>query len=516
MKDLPIGIQTFELLRKEDYIYADKTKQIYKLAQKTSRYFLSRPRRFGKSLLCSTFEALFQGKKELFKNLWIENSDWDWQQYPVIHLDFTEIAHSTPKELEQNLSWELQSIANKNNIDLSTAPSNKAKFSTLVKELSQKNPVVLLIDEYDKPITDHLTNIEVADKMRQILRDFYGTIKALDKHLQFVFLTGVTKFAKVSIFSGLNNLDDITIMPVSSSLLGYTQEELEKNFSEHIDYWANQKKISRDIFIEETKMWYNGYCFFPKKETVYNPHSILSYFKHGTIKNFWFQTGTPSFLIDIIKKNDYPIIDLEYTQINESNFEAFSPENLELFVLLFQTGYLTIKDYNPRTRNYILSYPNYEVREAMTKLIITSMTTISPSKYASFVEDFRVALEQNNIDGFCQTLQTFLSGIPYTVQVKYEKYFQSIFLTTVRLIGFKIDVEIATNIGRIDAVVEKDDRILIFEFKVDKTPELAIEQIKTKKYYEPYRNANKPITLIGISFNSKEKTVSIDRKIKNL
>ena len=517
MKDLPIGIQTFEKLRKSDYIYVDKTEQIYNLAKTETPYFLSRPRRFGKSLLCSTFEVLFEGKKELFKNLWIENSNWNWQQYPIIYLDFTAIAHSTPKELEQALHETINALAVKNNIPIQASFTLKTKFLTLVKELAQKNPVVLIIDEYDKPIIDHLTNIEVANQMRQILGNFYGTIKALDQYLKFVFITGVTKFAKISIFSELNNLNDITCDESYSTLCGYTFTEIKQNFKENINQFADKQQCSQEDIISKLTRMYNGYRFSdnPDKK-VYNPFSILLSLQKNKFEDYWFQTGTPRFLIDLIKKHNYAIIDFEGVKLSSSKIKAFEIDNMDIKTLLYQTGYLTIADYDVESDNYTLSYPNHEVRTALTKHIVEALTLLPIDEYNDFIKFFRIALRNNDIEAFCKTLHQFFTKIPYTIHIEKERYVQLLFTITAKLLGFEVEVEVATNKGRIDAVIKTLKHIYIFEFKMKKSSQKAIQQIENKKYYQMYEKQGKQITLVGISFDVEKKNIETDWTIKKL
>ena len=368
MKQLPVGIQSFEKLIKNDFLYVDKTQQIYELAKQRTPFFISRPRRFGKSLLCSTLQALFQGKKELFKDLWIEKSDWQWNAYPVVYLDLSKVGSQTPEKLEESLSWSLEVIAQEHGIDVSRAPSPGAKLSYLVQMLAKEKEVVILIDEYDKPILNHITDPEKACQVRAILRDFHSVIKALDEHLRFIFLTGVTKFSKTSIFSGLNNLKDLTMLPHTATLLGYTHDELVKNFLPYVQRAVKNDNTSEKDFIEKTRRWYNGYRFFQKAEKVYNPFSILSFFKNGIRKNYWFTTGTPTFLINLLKQHKYPIISIERSFLNENDMDTCDIGYMKLETLLFQTGYLTIVDYHEPTRNYILSYPNYEVRNSFLML----------------------------------------------------------------------------------------------------------------------------------------------------
>jgi len=380
MKELPLGIQDFESLISNNFLYIDKTQYIYNLARIKRYYFLARPRRFGKSLLCSTLQALFEGKKELFKGLWIEKSPWEWKEYPVITLNFGTLAHSTPEQIEVALKDRLALIAKKNNLQFDKTMLLFTSFRILLEELYKKAPVVIIIDEYDKPIIDHLDDLPAAHKVHKYLRSFYELIKNLDHYLRFVLLTGITKFSKTSIFSGLNNLFDITISEEASVLLGYTQEEVEKYISPYLQNIANQQNSTLPKIQAELKKWYNGYQFFENAPKVYNPYSVLEYLSTKKFSNYWFTTGTPSFLIKLFKKNNYPVYNLEKTILFDEDLVSFDLEYIDLNILLFQTGYLTIIDYDPDARCYTLSCPNYEVSQSLYHTLAQFMTRHAQTK----------------------------------------------------------------------------------------------------------------------------------------
>ncbi len=511
MKQLPIGIQSFEKLRKNDLLYVDKTKQIYELAKLSTPYFLSRPRRFGKSLLCSTFKALFQGKKELFKNLWIEKSDWQWEQFPIVSINFGTIDRSSPEELKTNLIWELRTIAQENNIDISQAPSMGSKLSMLIKELAKKNgPVVVIVDEYDKPILDHITDPKSAREIRKILKSFYETLKGLDEYLRFVFITGITKFSKTSIFSGMNNLEDLSFTAQAATLCGYTHQELITNFDQHLDEVALEQQTTTDNVIAMMKTWYNGYRFYEKvsaDEYVYNPFSVLLSLKNKTFENYWFETGTPTFLINVIKEKNYPVMQMEKAKLGKSDLGSFDIDDINLLTLLFQTGYLTISDYIPSQRNYVLACPNHEVRFSLSKHIVRSMTNLPIDQFNQFIDQFRTALENSDLEIFCQTLQNFLILVPCSIRIKKEKYYHSLFFIIVRLFLADVFVEQATQIGYVDAVIQTETHIFVIEFKYGGTIEKALKQIEDKKYSEQYvlQYPNKKIMHAGIVFDIEDK-----------
>jgi len=371
MKKLPVGIQAFKTIINDDYIYVDKTKMIYQLINKTmgKSFFLSRPRRFGKSLLVSTLKELFLGNRKLFKDLWIDSSDFQWDKHPVIFLDFSNIGHKTSEQLEKNLSWQLEQIGEEYKANLTTAPYIESKLQLLITQLAKINKVVILIDEYDKPLLDHISNSEEAVKQQAILRSFYSVIKSMDEHTEFVFLTGVTKFSKTSVFSGLNNLTDLTTLPEMGSLLGYSQEEVNKYFDLYINAIAVNKNQNIESIKADMRSWYNGYQFSQEPVKVYNPFSVLSYLSTQRLSNYWFETGTPYFLINLIKINNYPIQDIQNSKLNVLDLDSLEIDRIKLIPLLFQTGYLTIKSYDEATRNFTLDYPNEETKEAFLRLL---------------------------------------------------------------------------------------------------------------------------------------------------
>jgi hypothetical protein len=508
MKPLPIGIQSIEKLINGNFLYIDKTEYIYSLIESSGYYFLSRPRRFGKSLLISTLEAIFLGKKELFKGLWIEKeTEYDWQQHPVIRLDFTEIENNNPKVLKKSIIDNLIKIGKSYDIKIEQDKGIKYIFSDLIEKLASKNKVAVLIDEYDKPIIDNITNVKVAKENRDILKSFYGILKGSDEYLRFVILTGVTKFSRVSIFSDLNNLDDITISKEYSGILGCTENELLTYFSEYIKKLAKEQKQDEETIKKKIAYWYDGYRFSKKDMKVYNPFSLLLLFKHTDFINYWFETGTPTFLINLIKEKNYDLKNLEYERVNEFAFSSYEIEKLEVVPLLFQTGYLTITDYNENRRQYNLYYPNYEVKDSFLSYLVASYSNIETAKVDSYLWRCVDSLEENNLEEFFETLQIFFSNINYELHIKSEKYYQTIFYVIFKLIGLKVAAEVSTNIGRIDAVIELEDKVYIFEFKINDSPEKALEQIKNNKYYEKYMNLNKEIICVGAKFDLDDRNI---------
>lgn len=493
MKKLPIGRQSIEYILNNNYLYVDKTEHIYNLLTTGGGvYFLSRPRRFGKSLLISTLDQIFQGNKELFKEQWIYSSDYDWKKYPVIKLSMGNVETGKgEKEFVRDLNISLDEIAEHYNITL-THEGIKSRLIQLIKKLSKE--VVILIDEYDKPILDNIDNVTTAERYRDILRSFYSSLKDMDDYIRFIFITGVSKFSKTSIFSGLNNLDDITMDSDYASLLGITQDELESNFKEYIEILINESKRSK----KDIKDWYNGYRFTSKKLQVYNPFSTLQLFKKREFGNFWIDTATPTFLIKLLRDKNYNLHSVVEKRRRNSIFSSYELDKLKPHLLLLQTGYLTIKNYDEKNRFYYLDFPNNEVQETFNEVILDSYTGVEEA--SGFLYDMKNALYSNDLDSFFRTMRIFFSGNDNTIMIDNEKYYQSIFYSILRLLGVYIDVENNTNIGRIDAVIHLDHRVYVMEFKLNGAKE-GLKQIKDNKYYEKYMD--KEVYLVGVEFKDR-------------
>lgn len=511
---------TFSDMIEGDCLYVDKTEQIYHLfGQKMNYYFLSRPRRFGKSLLVSTIKELFAGNRKLFKNLWIDHSDWDWQEHPVIHLDFSLIAHATSVELKKDLMYVLDDIAQKYAITLTKHKTPGIKLRALIEELSLKNKVVILIDEYDKPIIDHISNLPIAEKNRDVLKSLYDVIKGLDEYLRAIFVTGVSKFAQTSLFSGMNNLNDISHDPIAASLLGYTEQEVEHYLTPFVvDMAEKQSLLKQDVF-DEMQKWYNGYRFSTKDLRVYNPFSVLYYLTKMERGNYWIRSGTPTFLVTLLKKSYESIRDFSGTEVTDSTFNPFElSANIPLIPLLYQTGYLTIRDVwqeldpmgkNPKYR-YRLDYPNQEVRESFLEYMLIALTFSDDATVEMGISAIQRALKTNNIKEFCREMRIMFAQIPYQLHIKQEDYYHSIFQAMLYLIGVKATSEISTSKGRLDMLIRTLNRIYVFELKFNKPPKVALKQINRKKYYEKFENEGLPITLAGISFDYVNKELVLD------
>jgi Predicted AAA-ATPase/PD-(D/E)XK nuclease superfamily len=493
---LPIGIQDFEKLRQGDFVYIDKTEHVHKLVTGAGSYFLARPRRFGKSLLASIFRYLFEGRRDLFKDLWIENH-WDWEKkHPVIRLSFANIGH---KELglHQALIIATKRIAKEHQVRLvSKEPSQL--FEELIRKVSTKHgKVAIIIDEYDKPIIDFLAPEEMpqAHINRAILKGFFGILKDADPYIRFLFLTGVSKFSKVSIFSDLNHLQDIGIDPNFSTICGCTQAELLHYFQPYFD------EMPVDTLERMTK-WYNGYSWDGKIK-LYNPFSILYFFAQRHYHNFWFSTGTPTFLVKRLNPSfQYSLSDIE---IEPFMLDVYNLEALEPVPLLFQTGYLTIKEITPYG-TYILDYPNLEVKESLVRSLLADYThedIIIPR-----VHHLRMSLNTNDLAKTIQLLNGLFKSIPNQIFIaNREAYYHSIVYLTFVLLGVYIQAEVNSSDGRLDAIVHTPERIFIFEFKLYDTAEAALQQIRDKDYATPFRHLNKEMVGVGVHFSEQIKGI---------
>ncbi len=509
---LALGHQEFSEVIGNNCIYVDKTETIYKLINSGSYYFISRPRRFGKSLLANTIKELFLGNKELFNDLWIYDK-WDWEvSYPVIKISFSNIDHNK-LGLEQAIDLQLNEIAKKNSIKLKMK-SIAIKFKELIVELSAKGQVAIIIDEYDKPIIDYMDDIPQAEKNRKILKIFYSILKDADKYIKFLFITGVSKFSQVSIFSDLNNFVDITVDENYSQIVGWTKDEIEKYFPDYIKDVGNKyKDIYSDIMLE-IKKWYNGYSW-DGTTRVYNPVSLMNFFQKRMFRNYWFATGTPTMLMDIIKTKKLTAFDIENTYTTTEILDKYDFTKINLNSLLFQTGYLTIKKIDLRTQRITLDYPNQEVAESFSKHIIDTQTNNNIDLTQTLLYKIIDSFSDNKIDVFIKNVNILFKNISYNIIENKESYYHSLFFLIIKMVGFDIDVEIETIDGRIDAVVKTETNIYVIEFKINQSAEKAIQQIRDKKYALKYADDKRPITLLGINFDTENKIIEDYIKVEN-
>jgi hypothetical protein len=513
MKQLPIGRQDFATLRKDNCLYVDKTKPIHQLLTTGKTYFLSRPRRFGKSMTISTIKAIYEGKQDLFEGLWIADK-WDWsRRNPIIHLSFAVMGY---KELglEEALKIALEEQAKYHQIMLE-ADGYVYKFKELIEKLgATKGRVAILIDEYDKPIIDNLEtmNRPQAEENRSILRDFYRVVKDLDPYIELLFITGVSKFSQVGIFSHLNHLDDITLDDKFSTLVGYTPEELLLYFEEYIEnVLESDPEWTRETLLEAIREWYNGYSW-DGKTRVYNPFSILNFFSKGKFQDYWFKSGTPRFLIDILKEGRF--FNLNDIKATAPMFESYEIEHLEARAILFQTGYLTIKNYDKRRNLYTLDYPNREVEESMHNHLIAALRGIYPADSRAPVMAIEDAFLVNDVEKVVRTINAMLKDVPaLLIDKKDEHFYHTLVHLHFRFLGIYMDSEVHTSDGRMDAVVKTPNHIYILEFKIDQTAQIALDQIKNKDYPAKYATDPRQTVGIGINFNTEKKSVD-DWKVK--
>lgn len=502
LKRLPVDVSNFAEIITDNYLYIDKTEQIYNLVTQGKYYFISRPRRFGKSLLMSTLSELFKGNRALFKNLWIDKSDYQWTEHPVIYLDFSMLKIGTSNDFEITLSLMIDDIGNSYSIDLSLYPYAQTKIGALVKQLSIRNEkVVVLIDEYDYPIINNLKNIPVAQENREIIKGFFSTLKGLDAHLKAIFITGVTRFAKTSVFSGMNNVRDITIDSRAATLLGCTDAEIDHYLNDYVVGLAARLKCSTESLRQKIKEWYNGYRFTDAPVKVYNMFSLFYLFENSAFKNYWFQSGTPSFLVELMKRKPEKITTMDSVILGPEGLGDFTIEDIELDTILFQTGYLTIQHYNQKRNQYTLGFPNKEVKESFDKYLLVAFLNTSAMNVMSLGIQLINALDDSDIAKFCSVLTTLFAHIPYHLHQPLEKYYHSLLQLTCSILGVAAASEISTNKGRIDLVLTTSTHFYIFELKFQDSAQKALAQILEHKYYQKYQHQGKEVVLIGLGLN---------------
>jgi hypothetical protein len=505
MKRLPLGIQTFEEIIVDDYLYVDKTEVINRMLTTAGKVvFLSRPRRFGKSILCSTLRSLFEGRRELFKGLAMDKLDWNWAEYPVIHIDFNAGDYSGGKiELKATIDAALDGVAEKYGVIIKgVTPSSKFRnlFTALHSKYNQK--IVCIIDEYDKPLLGTIDAPIVHEELRGMLKGFFGVLKSADEFLKFSFITGVTKFSKVSIFSDLNQLDDISFDSEYADICGITQGELESDFSDYIAKYSQTIGLSESDYKESLKTNYNGYRFSGDELTVYNPFGLIKHFtKKGVFAPYWFESGSPSFLYKLMQEKEYDIIDLEDCEMSVTGFTKFDIEGMQLVPLLYQSGYLTIKEYDSETNMITLGFPNEEVSSAFSDQLIQFMY---PNIGTSFNGKFPGHLIKGQPEKAMELLHQFLAGIPYDVHEDSERYYHSMIDLIFRMFGLNTRSEVRIAAGRIDTLVETRKFVYCFEFKYNSegggqhTAGEALAQIDSKEYLTPWKGAGKRLYKIGL------------------
>ena len=505
----PIGIQDFEKLRDSGYVYVDKTALVYKLASEGSYYFLSRPRRFGKSLLLSTLEAYFSGKRELFRGLAIEKLESEWAKYPILHLDLNTENYRERGSLERRLNNTLLLWESRYGTSVGET-SLPLRFEGVVRRACEQSGrrVVILVDEYDKPMLQAIGDAWLQEEHRATLKAFYSVLKTQDRYIRFAFLTGVTKFGKVSVFSDLNNLKDISRDERYATICGVTEGEIGAYFAESMRSLAARNGLTYDEACARLRRLYDGYHFEHGTEGVYNPFSLLNTLDRGRFGNYWFETGTPTFLVRLLQGADYRLSDLQEEQVSADLLDSIDSMSVNPVPVIYQSGYLTIKDYDPRFGMYTLGFPNEEVAEGFAKYLLPFYAPIEENRTEFFVANFISDVERGRPDAFMERLQAMLAGADYRVAGDAEKYFQNVVYLVFRLMGFYVDVERASSRGRADVVVQAKDYVYVIELKLDGTAADALRQIEERGYAAPFAASGRKVYRIGVAFSSATRGIS--------
>ena len=501
----PIGIQDFMSIRNDGYVYVDKTALVYRLASEGKYYFLSRPRRFGKSLLISTMEVYFSGRKELFHGLAIEKMENEWKQYLVLHLDLNTGQYQTVDSLLEKLNAFLVPLEEKYGRGPGLREAGQ-RFEYVIKAAAEKSgkQIVLLVDEYDKPMLSAIGNEKLQDDYRIILKSFYGVVKSCDRYFKFAFFTGVTKFGKISVFSDLNSLTDISMDWRYNTICGITENEMTAYFTESIRELAVSNHLSFEATCERLRKRYDGYHFLEEGDGLYNPYSLLSTFSKMRFGSYWFETGTPSFLVELLKRDDFYLPDLTGQEVSADFLNSIDSLSLSPVPIIYQSGYLTIKGYDKDFGLYILGYPNEEVKEGWASYLLPYYVHVEDGGGPMFIGRFVRELRQGHPDAFMHRMEILFWGVSYEIVGDAEKYFQNAFYLITLLLGFYVEVERTIADGRIDMIAKTNDYIYIFEFKYDNSAAEALRQIDLKGYAKPFASDPRKVIKIGVNF-SKEK-----------
>ena len=504
----PIGVQTFEKLRTEGFVYVDKTALVYKMVNESSCYFLSRPRRFGKSLLLSTLKAYFEGKKELFEGLAIADLEKDWTEYPVIHLDLNAKPFTKLQDLHDLLHDQLTVYEREYNSE-AVDKSSEGRFRHLIRSIKEKSgkKVVVLIDEYDKPILQAIGNEDLQDQFRNTLKAFYGVLKSADADLRFTMLTGVTKFGKVSVFSDLNNLNDISMDERFVEVCGITEAELHQYFDEEIDALAQQNRQTKEEAYAELRKRYDGYHFCENSVGMYNPFSVLNTLEKRSYKDYWFATGTPTYLVELLKKSGFDLQSLSNYETSESALSSIHRADVNPIPVLFQSGYLTIKDYDEELKLYMLDFPNEEVKQGFMNFLIPVYTSVPENESPAFVGKFIREVRSGKADDFMIRLRSLLADTPYELVRELENHYQNVMYIITKLMGFYVQAEYRTSRGRIDLLIGTDKYIYIIELKFEGSAEEAMKQIVSKDYALPFATDGREIVRIGANVSKETRNI---------
>ena len=505
----PIGIQQFEKIRKGGFVYVDKTAQVYQLASLGCYYFLSRPRRFGKSLLISTMEAYFQGKKELFEGLALEHLETEWKSYPVLHLDLNARNYENEDSLRAELNKHLLSWEEQYGLETHSSLAPEERFFHVIRRASEQagEQVVVLVDEYDKPLLSTIDHKELHDAYRDTLKGFFGVLKSQDPYIRFAFLTGVSRFSHVSIFSDLNNLKDISMDTKYAEICGISEKELHAYFEKPICALASAQHITYEETCAKLREQYDGYHFRENAAGMYNPYSLLNTFDTLEFNDYWFRTGTPTFLVKLLKRNDYPLKELKGLYVDESALQSVDEEYMDPIPVLFQSGYLTISGHDPEL-GYRLDFPNQEVERGFFNFLVPYYTSLLKSSVQSFLNRLTAAVRQGKPDELLKTLQVMLAGKPYQLAGgDKEVHFQNTLYLIFMMLGYNVQVEQATSQGRMDVTLQTKDYVYILELKLDRSAGEALQQIKDNQYARPFQADSRKVFLVGVNFSSATRTV---------
>ena len=510
--EYPIGIQTFEQVVKGGFSYVDKTAFVYKLAHYAKVQFLSRPRRFGKSLFVSTLQAYFEGKKELFKGLAIEKLEQEWKQYPVIHIDLSSGKYYRLKNVHVTLNRILSRYEKYYHVEvdansLDVYSSRLEGIISAAAEQSGEN-VVVLIDEYDAPMHDSMNDPDMQDEIRNIMRDFFSPLKYQDANLRFVFITGISKFSQLSIFSELNSLKNISMKPEYACICGFTEEEMSSKFKDGIRQLAEKQNFTYEDCMSELRRQYDGYHFTASSPGIYNPFSIINALDDKEMNAYWFSSGTPTFLIELLQKKGYDMLQLSDLWASESRFNVPTDKITDPIPVLYQSGYLTIKDYNPDTRQYLLDFPNEEVRKGFSESLFRYYAPDQAGSYDKLVAAYvRDIVKNDDMEAFMPHLKAFYDKFPYTLVNNNERHYQAVMYTIFSMLGAEVQPEVLTSDGRIDLVLKTVKSIYVIELKCDKTANVAIEQIKDRNYVSAFVDDARVKHLVGINFSKDQRTI---------
>ena len=506
----PIGTQTFSVLRERGDIYVDKTAYIYRLAHGNTRYFfLSRPRRFGKSLLVSTLRSYFEGRKELFEGLAIEQLEEEWTQYSVLHFDMSMGKHLDQAALGRYLLFILNDNEQRFGIKGESEDPN-LRLTTLIRTVYQQTgkQVVVLIDEYDAPLLDVVHEEEDLPKLRQVMRNFYSPLKACDPYLRFVFLTGITKFSQLSIFSELNNIKNISMLPEYAALCGISKEELLTQMAPDIDLLAERLGKTGEQVVADLIYRYDGYHFTWPSPDIFNPYSLMNAFSDGRLESYWFGSGTPTYLIEMLRKFGVKASDIGQREAQQESFDAPTETLTTITPLLYQSGYLTIKDYDEETQTYLLDIPNHEIRMGLMRSLMPCYVASPPENRDSLMAGMYRALKKRDMDSALRLMQAYLLTIPYTDNTAYEGHYQQVLYILFSLLGYYVDVEVHTATGRVDLVLRTQTDLYLIEVKLNADAQTALRQIDLKDYAKRFAECGLPLTKVGITFDQQTRTIS--------